>query len=142
VESVTTEQFRQLYAKAPQERQLRIRRAYRLWTVDPRHPSLRFKKLHKTCQSIQPEWILIGEWSVSSGMTPLFDSGLVPISRMRSYCDPCDWPIATKVLLSIRTFTKLRIGLTWRERWANSSSPPGDRNASSRRWHSRSSSSR
>jgi hypothetical protein len=142
VESVTTEQFRQLYAKATKDRQLRIRRAYRLWTVDPRHPSLRFKKLHKTCQSIQPEWILIGEWSVSSGMTPLFDSGLVPISRMRSCCDPFDCSIATQAHLSIWTFTKPRIGLTWREWWVNSSSPPGDRNASSRRWHSRSSSSR
>jgi len=46
VKSVTTEQFRQLYAKAPQERQLRIRRAYRLWCLDPKHPSLRFKKVH------------------------------------------------------------------------------------------------
>jgi hypothetical protein len=46
VKSVTTEQFRQLYAKAPKERQLRIRRAYKLWTVDPKHPSLRFKKVH------------------------------------------------------------------------------------------------
>lgn len=44
--SVTTEQFRRLYAKAPKERQLRIRRAYKLWTVDPKHPSLRFKKVH------------------------------------------------------------------------------------------------
>jgi hypothetical protein len=47
VKSVTTEQFRQLYAKAPKARQLRIRRAYRLWTADPNHPSLRFKKVHK-----------------------------------------------------------------------------------------------
>jgi hypothetical protein len=46
VRSVTTEQFRRLYAKAPKERQLRIRRAYKLWTVDPNHPSLRFKKVH------------------------------------------------------------------------------------------------
>ena len=142
MKSVTTEQFRQLYAKAAKERQLRIRRAYRLWLLTTNIHPCASKRSTTTCQSIQPEWILIGEWSVSSGMTPLFDSGLVPISRMRSYCDPCDWPIATKVLLSIRTFTKLRIGLTWRERWANSSSPPGDRNASSRRWHSRSSSSR
>jgi hypothetical protein len=46
VKSVTTEQFRQLYAKAAKARQLRIRRAYRLWIVDPKHPSLRFKKVH------------------------------------------------------------------------------------------------
>ena len=46
MKSVTTEQFRQLYAKAPRERQLRIRRAYRLWSVDPSHPSLPFKKVH------------------------------------------------------------------------------------------------
>ena len=46
MKSVTTEQFRQLYAKASKERQLRIRRAYKLWIVDPKHPSLRFKKVH------------------------------------------------------------------------------------------------
>ena len=46
--SVTTEQFRQLYSKAPKERQNRIRRAYRLWSSDAKHPSLRFKKVQST----------------------------------------------------------------------------------------------
>lgn len=46
MKSVTTEQFRWLYAKAPRERQLRIRRAYSLWSVVPKDPSLRFKKAH------------------------------------------------------------------------------------------------
>ena len=46
--SVTTEQFRQLYTQAPLERRRKIRRAYQLWRENPAHPSLRFKKVHTT----------------------------------------------------------------------------------------------
>ncbi len=46
--SVTTDQFRKLYSKAPLERSRMIRRAYQLWQENPSHPSLRFKKVHAT----------------------------------------------------------------------------------------------
>ena len=66
MKSVTTEQFRQLYAKAPKERQLRIRRAYKLWTVDPKHPSLRFKKVHNKLPIYSArfdlDWRAVGVW--------------------------------------------------------------------------------
>jgi len=48
VKSVTNDAFRRLYSRATKERQLRIRRAFRLWSLDPKHPSLRFKKVHST----------------------------------------------------------------------------------------------
>ena len=46
--SVTTDQFRQLYLQAPLERRQKIKRAYQLWRDNPSHPSLRFKKVHAT----------------------------------------------------------------------------------------------
>jgi hypothetical protein len=46
--SVTTEQFRRLYAAASPRRQAQIKRAYQLWRENPAHPSLRFKKVHAT----------------------------------------------------------------------------------------------
>lgn len=48
MKSVTTQAFRRLYAKATKERQNKIRRAFRLWILDPNHPSLRFKKGHNS----------------------------------------------------------------------------------------------
>ncbi len=48
MKSVTTQAFRRLYAKATKERQNKIRRAFRLWILDPNHPSLRFKKVHNS----------------------------------------------------------------------------------------------
>jgi hypothetical protein len=48
VQSKTTEKFRALFAAAPAAVQERIRAAYRLWAETPRHPSLRFKKVHNT----------------------------------------------------------------------------------------------
>ena len=64
MKSVTTEPFRQLYAKAPKERQIRIRRAYRLWSADPKHPSLRFKRVHSTlpiCSArVDLDWRAVG----------------------------------------------------------------------------------
>ena len=113
---MTTEQFRQLYAKAAKERQLRIRRAYRLWLLTTNIHPCASKRSTTTCQSIQPEWILIGEWSVSSGMTPLFDSGLFHISRMRSCCDPFDCSVSTKGPGEHPVFTERLIGLRWRLR--------------------------
>jgi hypothetical protein len=43
--SSTTPSFWRAYADLPAEIRERARRAYRLWRVDPRHPSLRFKKI-------------------------------------------------------------------------------------------------
>lgn len=64
MKSVTTEQFRQLYVKAPKERQIRIRRAYRLWSADLKHPSQRFKKVHSTLPiysaRVDLDWRAIG----------------------------------------------------------------------------------
>jgi hypothetical protein len=48
LKSVTTEQFRRLYAAAGLRRQDKINRAYKLWLENPAHPSLRFKKVHDT----------------------------------------------------------------------------------------------
>lgn len=48
MQSQTTEKFRALFAAAPPAVQARIHAAYRLWAENPRHPSLRFKKVHST----------------------------------------------------------------------------------------------
>jgi hypothetical protein len=47
VKSQTTEKFRTLFAAASAERQARILAAYKLWSTNPGHPSLRFKKVHE-----------------------------------------------------------------------------------------------
>lgn len=44
--SSTTDAFRRQFAAAPPAVQSRIRAAYRLWSENPNHPSLRFKKVH------------------------------------------------------------------------------------------------
>ncbi|WP_295620504.1 hypothetical protein [Chamaesiphon sp. GL140_3_metabinner_50] len=47
--SITTPQFRQMFAELPtqiQDRTDRTRKAYRLFQQDPNYPSLRFKKVH------------------------------------------------------------------------------------------------
>lgn len=44
--SVTTERFRLLFAATSPARQARIKAAFRQWTQNPSHPSLRFKKVH------------------------------------------------------------------------------------------------
>jgi len=46
VQSRTTDQFRALLAAAPVAIQAKARNAYRLWSDNPAHPSLRFKKVH------------------------------------------------------------------------------------------------
>jgi hypothetical protein len=48
LKSATTERFRRLYSAAPAQRQVQIKRAYKLWRENPAHPSLRFKKVHET----------------------------------------------------------------------------------------------
>jgi len=46
VQSRTTERFRTLLAAAPAAIQAKAQYAYRLWSDNPAHPSLRFKKVH------------------------------------------------------------------------------------------------
>ena len=46
--SRTTAQFRSLRAALPEPVQAKAVSAYKLWSVNPKHPSLRFKKIHKT----------------------------------------------------------------------------------------------
>ncbi|MEM9540041.1 MAG: hypothetical protein AAGA60_11150 [Cyanobacteria bacterium P01_E01_bin.42] len=48
MKSVTTEQFRRLFADLPKRIQEQTRTAYRQFKQDPSHPSLRFKKVHPT----------------------------------------------------------------------------------------------
>jgi hypothetical protein len=46
VNSRTTERFRTAYWQLPAAVRLRAQQAYRLFTQDPTHPSLRFKQVH------------------------------------------------------------------------------------------------
>lgn len=46
--SHTTEEFRALLAAAPAAVQVKAKNAYRVWSDNPAHPSLRFKKVHNT----------------------------------------------------------------------------------------------
>lgn len=46
--SRTTREFRRHFAQLPEEIQQRARQAYRLFQENPRHPSLRFRKLQST----------------------------------------------------------------------------------------------
>ena len=48
MQSQTTEGFRALLAAAPASVQAKAQGAYRLWSENPAHPSLRFKKVHNT----------------------------------------------------------------------------------------------
>lgn len=48
MKSQTTERFRALFAAAPGAVRAKIKLAYELWTENPYHPSLRFKKVHAT----------------------------------------------------------------------------------------------
>jgi hypothetical protein len=47
IESRTTREFREAFASLPHDVRRQAQRAYRLFRTDPRHPSLRFKKVHK-----------------------------------------------------------------------------------------------
>jgi len=53
VKSETTERFRKVMSKLPDEVQQRARKAYKLWKENHNHPSLHFKQVHKTNQFIQ-----------------------------------------------------------------------------------------
>ena len=46
--SKTTRRFRDAYGRLPEHVRRRAREAYRRFTSDPSHPSLRFKKVHAT----------------------------------------------------------------------------------------------
>jgi hypothetical protein len=46
VQSRTTDQFRTLLAAAPATIRAKAQNAYRLWSDNAAHPSLRFKKVH------------------------------------------------------------------------------------------------
>jgi hypothetical protein len=46
VKSRTISQFHKLFADLPKEIQEKARGAYRQFSKDPNHPSLRFKKVH------------------------------------------------------------------------------------------------
>jgi hypothetical protein len=46
--SKTTKRFRQALAQLPKDIQCQAREAYKLFSRDPHHPSLQFKKVHAT----------------------------------------------------------------------------------------------
>lgn len=46
MKSLTTAQFRELFADLPEPVQEQTRKAYRQFKQDPSYPSLRFKKVH------------------------------------------------------------------------------------------------
>lgn len=46
--SRTTRRFRRRLTRSPDDVRRQARKAYRLFTRDPRHPSLRFKRIHAT----------------------------------------------------------------------------------------------
>jgi mRNA-degrading endonuclease RelE of RelBE toxin-antitoxin system len=45
IQSRTTREFRKAFASLPHDVRRQAKRAYRLFRTDPRHPSLRFKKV-------------------------------------------------------------------------------------------------
>ena len=46
--SRTTEEFRELFARLPVEVQRQVRAAYRRFQQNPHHPGLRFRQVHAT----------------------------------------------------------------------------------------------
>lgn len=46
--SKTTDRFRKAYVQLPEHVRRRAREAYRLFSDNPKHPSLRFKHVHPT----------------------------------------------------------------------------------------------
>jgi hypothetical protein len=62
--SQTTAAFRELLAGAPGAVQAKAQSAYRLWSENPAHPSLRFKKVHATLPvysvRIDLDWRAVG----------------------------------------------------------------------------------
>ena len=64
MQSQTTEGFRAFLAAAPASVQAKAQGAYRLWSENPDHPSLRFKKVHNTLPiysvRIDLDWRAVG----------------------------------------------------------------------------------
>jgi len=64
LKSATTERFRKQFAAAPAAAQVKIRQAHQLWSENPQHPSLRFKKVHATLPifsvRVDLDWRAIG----------------------------------------------------------------------------------
>jgi hypothetical protein len=64
VRSHTTADFRALLAGAPSAIQAKAQSAYRLWSENPAHPSLRYKKVHATLPiysvRIDLDWRAVG----------------------------------------------------------------------------------
>ena len=62
--SLTTAEFRELLAGAPEAIQAKARIAYRIWAENAAHPSLRFKKVHSTLPifsvRIDRDWRALG----------------------------------------------------------------------------------
>jgi hypothetical protein len=50
IRSKVTPEFWTLYRALPPDARNRARQAYRLWAENPKHPGLRFKKVHATGQ--------------------------------------------------------------------------------------------
>jgi hypothetical protein len=48
VNSIVADEFVECFLRLPTTVQAHARRAYRLWTADPRHPSLHFKRVGRT----------------------------------------------------------------------------------------------
>lgn len=46
--SKTTKQFRRMFARLPIDVRHQVRKAYNLFKANPKHPSLRFKRVHST----------------------------------------------------------------------------------------------
>ena len=64
MQSHTTAAFRKCLDAAPAAIKLKAQSAYRLWSEDPGHPSLRFKKVHQTLPiysvRIDLDWRAVG----------------------------------------------------------------------------------
>ena len=69
--SRTTAQFRSLRAALPKRVQEKAVSAYKLWSANPEHPSLRFKKVHKMLPiysvRIDRAWRAVGVLSIGVG---------------------------------------------------------------------------
>jgi hypothetical protein len=53
VKSYRTDRFKKLFRALPPDIQLLVRKAYRLWLADPRHPSLHFKPIRNDIWSVR-----------------------------------------------------------------------------------------
>jgi hypothetical protein len=46
--SHTTKRFRKAYSQLPKQARQKARKAYKLWLIEPFHPTLQFKQVHPT----------------------------------------------------------------------------------------------